>query len=146
VPTGYRRAAEFLQQLLTTRTRDELRQRLAPKQGALPPKIPGGSVSTRQAVDDRWRVLKAPAEVRSALADPQTVAQLDSYQHSVEHLLCYSWPTYQTIMRVATPGEKIVDTLRLDRPDKTIPPRGWRGRRPPIGRRVSNAGPIEGCW
>ena len=63
-----------------------------------------------------------------------------------EHLLCYSWPTYQTIMRVATPGEKIVDTLRLDRPDKTIPPRGWRGRRPPIGRRVSNAGPIEGCW
>ena len=87
MPTGYRRAAEFLQQLLTTRTRDELRQRLAPKQGALPPKIPGGSVSTRQAVDDRWRVLKAPAEVRSALADPQTVAQLDSYQHSVEHLI-----------------------------------------------------------
>ena len=40
--TGYQRAAKYLQQLLGARTRDDLRQRLAPKFGALPPNVPGG--------------------------------------------------------------------------------------------------------
>jgi hypothetical protein len=72
--TGYQRAATYLQQLLGARTRDDLRQRLAPKFDALPPKVPGGSVSTRDAVDDRWHVLNARAEARAAVADPRTLA------------------------------------------------------------------------
>jgi len=87
VPTDYRRAAEYLQQLFGARTREDLEQRLAPKHDALPPKIPGGSLSTPRAVDSRWRVLNAPAETRAALADPHTVAELDRYQHGVEYLI-----------------------------------------------------------
>ena len=87
MPIGYRRAAEHLQQLLKTGTQEQLRARLAPKHGALPPKIPGGSATTREALDHRWRVLNAPAAVQSALADLQTIAELDHYQHSIEHFI-----------------------------------------------------------
>jgi len=48
-------------------------------------------------------------------------------------------------LKGATPGEKITISLRLDRLRKTISRWERRGLRPPIGRRVLNAAPIEGC-
>ena len=85
--TGYQRAAKYLQQLLGARTRDDLRQRLAPKFGALPPNVPGGSLSTRDAVDNRWHILNARAEARAAVADPGTLAELDRYDRCIEHFV-----------------------------------------------------------
>ena len=45
------------------------------------------------------------------------------------------------IHEVRTPGEKVSNSLRLDRLKQTTSPRERRGLRPPIGRRTVSAAP-----
>lgn len=85
--TGHHRASRYLELLLGSRSPDELRQRLEPKFENLPPKVPRGSRLTMETLEQLWQVLTTRSESRSALADPQTLAQMEHYRHNVENFI-----------------------------------------------------------
>jgi len=84
---GYRHVNDYLEGLLSGRTREELRERLSPSHGPAAPKIPSGSTIDAESVDGRWAVLNAPAEVRGAIADPVTVKFMERFQRNIENFI-----------------------------------------------------------
>lgn len=83
----HRHASSYLDRLLLARSPEELRQQLAPKQDNLPAKVAGGNHLTIETVDRRWQAIPLPPEIRNNLLDPQTQAQLPSYQSNVENFI-----------------------------------------------------------
>jgi len=83
----HRHARDYLGRLLQEHTQEELARRLAPKHGPPAPRIPGGALISPDALDRRWRLLKEHPEGRQALLDPQTAAQMPSYQRNIENFI-----------------------------------------------------------
>lgn len=78
-----RQAAEFLQRLLGLRNPEEVTARLAPRADPSPPKVPGGSSTSAEALDRRWELLPHAAAAREQLRD----AHADAYRRNVENLI-----------------------------------------------------------
>ncbi len=85
--TDHRRASCYLDQLLRTRSQDELRRRLAPKLENLPARVPRGLHSNSDILEQRWRLLTTRPRSKEALLDVQTLRQMDCYQHNVENFM-----------------------------------------------------------
>lgn len=85
--THSNRASHYLEPLLRSRTVQQLEQDLAPKPGGELPKIPGGSRMTPEALERRWQTLQSAPDSRAALADPQTVAEMESYRRNIENFI-----------------------------------------------------------
>ncbi len=85
MPTHQRNISDFLVRLLREHSPGELVERLAPNSAAPAPRVPGGTLVQPEAIERRWGVLSAKPEIREALLDAQTVAQLERYQHNVEN-------------------------------------------------------------
>lgn len=64
---------------------DELRQRLQPRHEDPPPRMPRARALSAEGVDRRWELLTDDAGCREQLADPQSVAQMQSYARNVEN-------------------------------------------------------------
>jgi hydroxymethylglutaryl-CoA reductase (NADPH) len=73
--------------LLSSRNREELLAALAPHLGDVPPKVPGGSQVSNEAVQHRWDLLSAPPEARRELLDPDTEARKESFKRNIEHFI-----------------------------------------------------------
>jgi hydroxymethylglutaryl-CoA reductase (NADPH) len=82
-----RQAANHLTRLLSTRNRDELLADLSPHPGDVPPKVPGGSDVSDEAVRRRWELLAVPPETRRELLDPDTEARKDGFRRNIEHFI-----------------------------------------------------------
>ncbi len=89
MPTTASKAAAFLQRHnITAENLDALAERLRPLADQPPvPHIPGGSKISPEVVDKRWGLLQAAPAVRAALADAQTLGQMEAYQHHVENFI-----------------------------------------------------------
>ena len=72
---------------MRSRSAEEWQRRLAPKFENPAPHVPGGARISREAVELRWQLLQTEAAAREALLDPQTVAQMKSYERNVEHFI-----------------------------------------------------------
>lgn len=78
-----RQATEHLRRLLGGRAPDEVIARLAPRNDPPPPRVPGGSSTSGEALDRRWELLPHAAAAREHLAD----AHADAYRRNVENLI-----------------------------------------------------------
>ena len=76
MPIGYRQAQNVLESLLRHGSRAELMQRLEPRTGVASRQRMRSAALTLTALEQRWDALSSPLEVRAALADPHTVAQM----------------------------------------------------------------------
>ena len=82
-----RQANRYLARLLSSRNQEELLAGLAPHTGAVPPKVPGGSHVTDEAVQRRWDLLSAPPEARRQLLDPDTEERKENFKRNIEHFI-----------------------------------------------------------
>lgn len=83
---NHHQAHDFLEQLLRKHSIEELQQQLEPVYG-MPSKLLRGSRLTPEAVHKRWQLLETQPESREALADAQTLAQMEQYRHNIENFI-----------------------------------------------------------
>lgn len=81
------RARSYLDRLFRTRTRDEWINRLEPKWENPSRKLPRSSRPTMETLNQCWEVLTTRPESREALADAQTLALMERYQHNIENFI-----------------------------------------------------------
>ena len=88
MPTSANKAAEFLQHHHLRQADVEVAAaRLRPS--SVPPglRVPGGTKISPDALDKRWSLVRADSAARAVLADAQTLAGLEVYQHNIENLI-----------------------------------------------------------
>lgn len=83
----HRQVTEFLQRLLGSQTPEEITARLAPRFAPSPPKVPGGSSTSAEALARRWELLAHAAAAREQLLDALAQAQADDYRCNIENLI-----------------------------------------------------------
>lgn len=85
--TDHRRAHSYVDRLLSAHSLNELKQQLEPKPENPSPKVPGGSHLTTEIIEQRWQMLNIRPESRDALADSQTLTQIEQYRHNIENFI-----------------------------------------------------------
>jgi hydroxymethylglutaryl-CoA reductase (NADPH) len=80
-------AYDFLRRLLEARSPEDVVRALAPHTGPSPPRTPGGSSVTDEAVARRWDLLGHAAAAREQLLDPPTASHKDAYKRNVENFI-----------------------------------------------------------
>jgi hydroxymethylglutaryl-CoA reductase (NADPH) len=81
-----RHASGYLEQLLREHSREELLARLTPSGEPIPPKVPGGSHVSDDALDRRWELLQVAA-AREELLDARTLEQRERYRQNIENFI-----------------------------------------------------------
>jgi hydroxymethylglutaryl-CoA reductase (NADPH) len=81
------RIGKFLRRLLQNRSALEIVQSLAREERPIPPRIPGGSSVTDEAVENRWQLLNVPAGSRRALFDQAQPESLEPYRQKIENCI-----------------------------------------------------------
>lgn len=77
-----------VERLRAGRSEEELRQRLAPRRDAdATPRVLRTFRCTRESVARYWGVLGVGLDAQNALADAQTLSQLDRYRSNIENLI-----------------------------------------------------------
>jgi len=88
MPTGARKTAGFLHHhKLAGKDIEDVAARLRPNHSPVPPRVPGGSRLTPETLEKRWSLLRSSPEQMAVLADPQTIAQMESYQRNIENFI-----------------------------------------------------------
>src|SRR5258708_7146991 len=87
MPTHYRHAQEYLRRLLNGRSLEEGLDPFAPRTGPPQPGVSGGTRVTVEAIEQRWGLRPGAAETRSVLADAETLASAERYQHNIENFI-----------------------------------------------------------
>ncbi|MHA3772203.1 hydroxymethylglutaryl-CoA reductase [Verrucomicrobiota bacterium sgz303538] len=82
---GSQRARGFIARNLPNSSAADLRQRLTPKRGDIPSRIPGGTSMTAERLDTRWSAMCAATESREALADPAAIAHMEIFSRNIEN-------------------------------------------------------------
>jgi hydroxymethylglutaryl-CoA reductase (NADPH) len=85
--TDLRHVSSYVNRLLESGTQDELRQRLMPKFGNPAPSMHRSFRQSAGVVDRRWQLVAVRRESREAVADPQTLAQIERYNENIENLI-----------------------------------------------------------
>lgn len=85
--THSRQAGHYLEQLLKSRTVQELEFDLSPKLHPASPRIPGGCRMTPAALAKRWSVLRASPQSQAALVDATTLEQMECYRCHIENFI-----------------------------------------------------------
>ena len=82
----YRRIADYLRSALAGRGLDDL-ARLRPRHDPSPPRVPGGSTLTDDAMAARWALPGLPASAREVLADARTMEEREAYARNIENFI-----------------------------------------------------------
>src|SRR3954454_777605 len=90
--TDYRHASDLLRAVIANRSQEEIERSLGPKRPAdgspAPPRVPGGTGITPEAIERRWELVRhARPESRAALADERCVAEAERYRANVENFI-----------------------------------------------------------
>jgi hydroxymethylglutaryl-CoA reductase (NADPH) len=84
--THFRRVADYLKHAFAGRQIDE-RSRLEPNRTPSPPKVPGGSTLSEEALSQRWQLPGMPAAAREVLADPAVIGDAGRYGRNIENFI-----------------------------------------------------------
>ena len=82
----YRRIADYLRSALASRDPSQI-ERLRPRAGGHPPRVPGGTTLTGEAIAARWELPGMPAASRDALADERAIAEREAYARNIENFI-----------------------------------------------------------
>lgn len=85
--TDEHRAIRYIHELLDRESHEAIAERLAPIEGALPRRVPGGHRLTPDSVERRWALLPEHDAAREALLDPDTARTLEAYQANIENFI-----------------------------------------------------------
>jgi hydroxymethylglutaryl-CoA reductase (NADPH) len=66
---------------------ESLAKRLRSNDAPPSPRVPGGARLTPEAVEKRWALVKASGDDKALVADPQTLAVMEAYQHNIENFI-----------------------------------------------------------
>jgi hydroxymethylglutaryl-CoA reductase (NADPH) len=86
MPTDYRRITEFLKAAVGTKRPGDI-ARLLPRFDPPPPRVPGGSALSDEALEQRWALPGLPAAARIELADERTLSARDAYTRNIENFI-----------------------------------------------------------
>ena len=81
------RIGKFLRRLLDRRSALEIVQSLARDERPLPPRIPGGSSASAEAVESRWQLLTTGDAAKRAMLDDVHGESLEIYQRNIENCI-----------------------------------------------------------
>lgn len=82
----FRRIRDYLRDVFGARGLEEI-DRLRPRHDPAPPRVPGGSALTGEALDARWALPNLPPAAREVLADPGTLAERQAYGRNIENFV-----------------------------------------------------------
>ena len=86
MPTDYRRITEFLKAAVGTRRPGDI-VRLLPRFDPPPPRVPGGSAVSDEALEQRWALPGLPDAARVELADERTLTVRTAYARNIENFI-----------------------------------------------------------
>src|SRR6476659_10456381 len=84
--TGYRRIVDYLRDSLPGRGPEQI-ERLNRRHEPAPPRVPGGSAVTEDAIAERWQLPGLPAGARAEIADVRSMEQRDAYARHIENFI-----------------------------------------------------------
>jgi hydroxymethylglutaryl-CoA reductase (NADPH) len=88
MPSPANKTSAFLERhQLSGKNMETMAQRLRPDLSTPAFRVPGGSRLSPEALDRRWALLRTNTAQRAAVADPQTVAQMELYQSNIENFI-----------------------------------------------------------
>lgn len=87
MPIHHSRAAEHIIDLLSKKSEEALLDQLSRKHHQMPPRVPGGTRLTQEALDQRWRLLTIDEDAKNQILDPQTAAEREVYQKNIENFI-----------------------------------------------------------
>jgi len=87
MPSNHSRATDHITDLLKTNGQDVLLEQLKPKHHQSPPRVPGGTRLTPEALDRRWDVLGLDGAQKATILDPRTFDEREVYQKNIENFI-----------------------------------------------------------
>src|SRR5580704_11298589 len=66
---------------------EEIARRLAPKNHASPPRVPGATQTEPAVVEKRWAILPHTPAGRDSIADPATIGRHADFARSIENFI-----------------------------------------------------------
>src|SRR5271156_317740 len=87
MPIHHSRAAEHIIDLLSKKSEEALLNQLKAKHHPGPPRVPGGTRLTQEALDQRWKLLSVDEDCKNQILDPQTAAEREVYQKNIENFI-----------------------------------------------------------
>ncbi|HEY9680304.1 MAG TPA: hydroxymethylglutaryl-CoA reductase [Oculatellaceae cyanobacterium] len=87
MPSNHSRASDHITDLLEKNSQESLLEQLKPKHHQSPPRVPGGTRLTQEALDSRWKVLPLDEKQKSTILDPRTFEEREVYQKNIENFI-----------------------------------------------------------
>jgi hydroxymethylglutaryl-CoA reductase (NADPH) len=87
MPSNHSRATDHIADLLETHTEEELLEQMRAKHHPSPPRVPGGTRLTQEALDSRWKCLGSNEEHKNVILDPRTFDERELYQKNIENFI-----------------------------------------------------------
>jgi hydroxymethylglutaryl-CoA reductase (NADPH) len=87
MPSNHSRATDHITDLLETKSQESLLEQLKPKHHQSPPRVPGGTRLTPEALDRRWDVLSLDEAQKAVILDPRTFEEREVYQKNIENFI-----------------------------------------------------------
>jgi len=81
------RAEEQMLNYLQESNQETLLEQLKPKHHPMPPRVPGGTRVSDEALNQRWQLLKMTQESRDSLLDPQTLEDRELFRKNIENFI-----------------------------------------------------------
>jgi len=78
---------KYLNSLFQNSSEETLAQRLAKKEGGLPPRVPGGTAVSAEVIAKRLQLTQLPQTAAELLLDEQTLELKEAYQHNIENFI-----------------------------------------------------------
>ncbi|MDR3612745.1 MAG: hydroxymethylglutaryl-CoA reductase [Candidatus Obscuribacterales bacterium] len=87
MPSNHSRATSHITDLLETKTPESLIEQLKPKHHESPPRVPGGTRLTSEALARRWDVLNMDEAQKSIILDQHTFEEREVFQKNIENFI-----------------------------------------------------------
>ena len=87
MPSNHSRATDHITELLEKKSPESLLEQLKPKHHQSPPRVPGGTRLTQEALDSRWKNLPLGEEQKTTILDPRTFEEREVYQKNIENFI-----------------------------------------------------------
>lgn len=87
MPVSHHDASEHLKRILSFGDAERIKALLAKKDGKLPPRVPGASLTTPESIERRWRLIPQSPEFRAALLAESDLLTGELFARNIENFI-----------------------------------------------------------